>query len=109
MDLSRHSRDAKHVGPATLNQVDAEVRAILDTCHASATRILSAHRAMVDALATRLLGTEELRRAGIVELLGEAAEDSVPVAGDDDQLPVQHHVRDQADNAPDDDDLEERG
>lgn len=44
--------------PATLDAVDAEMRRIVDECYEEACRLLTAHRAQLDALAKALLERE---------------------------------------------------
>ncbi|MEU1628360.1 ATP-dependent zinc metalloprotease FtsH [Streptomyces sp. NPDC020096] len=49
--------------PATLDAVDAEMRRIVDECYEEACRLLTAHRAQLDALAEALLERETLEEA----------------------------------------------
>ncbi|SNY54237.1 ATP-dependent zinc metalloprotease FtsH [Paractinoplanes atraurantiacus] len=52
-----------NIAPATRELIDAEVRKIVEECHAEALSVLRAHRDQLDRLAHRLLDTETLDEA----------------------------------------------
>jgi cell division protease FtsH len=60
--------------PETSDQIDREVKRLLDTAYEEAKAILQAHRRQLDTVAAALFERESLDRAGLLELLG----DSVP-------------------------------
>jgi PAS domain S-box-containing protein len=68
----------------TAAAIDAEVRRIIDECHAEAGRLLGAHRAQLDLLAAALVARETLDGQEILEITGlpraPAVEESKPVA-----------------------------
>ena len=55
---------------ATAELIDAEVRQIIGESHAEATRLLTAHRKELDALATALLSRESLSEEEILAVTG---------------------------------------
>jgi cell division protease FtsH len=60
----------KDISEHTAQQVDKEVRRIIQECHAEATRLLKAHRSQLDALAKALLERETLDEVAIQEVTG---------------------------------------
>lgn len=60
----------KDISEHTAQQVDKEVRRIIQECHGEATRLLKAHRAQLDALAKALLERETLDEVAIQEVTG---------------------------------------
>jgi cell division protease FtsH len=61
---------SKPISEHTAQLIDAEVRRIIQECHAEATRLLNAHRAQLDALANALLDRETLDEQQIKEVTG---------------------------------------
>jgi len=55
---------------ATAELIDAEVRRIVEECQGEATRLLTAHRDKLVALATALLKAESLEERDILEVTG---------------------------------------
>lgn len=60
----------KDISEHTAQQVDQEVRRIIQECHAEATRLLKEHRAQLDALAKALLDRETLDEEAIKLVTG---------------------------------------
>ncbi|MEZ4756873.1 MAG: ATP-dependent zinc metalloprotease FtsH [Flavobacteriales bacterium] len=60
----------KDISEHTAQQVDQEVRRIIQECHTEATRLLKEHRAQLDALAKALLERETLDELAIREVTG---------------------------------------
>ena len=60
----------KDISEHTAQRVDAEVRRIIQECHAEATRLLMEHRVQLDALAKALLERETLDEQEIQEVTG---------------------------------------
>jgi cell division protease FtsH len=60
----------KDISEHTAQRIDAEVRRIIQECHAEATRLLKAQRAQLDALANALLERETLDEVAIQEVTG---------------------------------------
>lgn len=60
----------KDISEHTAQQVDQEVRRIIQECHTEATRLLMEHRAQLDALAKALLDRETLDEQEIREVTG---------------------------------------
>jgi cell division protease FtsH len=61
---------AKPFSEQTAEAIDAEVRRIIGESHAEATRLLTAHRAQLDALAAALVARETLNEQEILEVTG---------------------------------------
>lgn len=60
----------KEISEHTAQQVDQEVRRIIQECHAEATRLLTVHRAQLDQLAKALLDRETLDEQEIRQVTG---------------------------------------
>lgn len=60
----------KDISEHTAQQVDQEVRRIIQECHTEATRLLKEHRAQLDALAKALLERETLDEQEIQQVTG---------------------------------------
>jgi len=58
--LGRDYLATQHISPSTLEQIDAEVRSLLDTAEAEATRLLRSERRRLDAMADALREREVL-------------------------------------------------
>ena len=56
--------------PETADQIDREVKRLLDTAYQEAKAILLEHRAQLETVAAALFERETLDRAGLLELLG---------------------------------------
>jgi cell division protease FtsH len=62
-------------GEATATVIDEEVRRIAEECQADAERLLTEHRAQLDALAHALLRSESLDEAAVLEVTGIRPQD----------------------------------
>lgn len=60
----------KDISEHTAQRIDAEVRRIIQECHAEATRLLKEHRSQLDALAKALLDRETLDEQEIQQVTG---------------------------------------
>ena len=69
--LGRDYLATQHVSSATLEQVDAEVRRLLDDAETDATQMLKANRKRLDALAGALLDNEVLEGPALAQYLEE--------------------------------------
>jgi cell division protease FtsH len=67
--LGRDYLATQHVASTTLEQVDAEVRQLLDAAEREATQVLKAHRKRLDALADALVEHEVLEGPDLESLL----------------------------------------
>ena len=67
-------------GEATANLIDDEIRRIAEECQADAERLLTEHRAQLDALATALLKNDSLDEAQILDVTGIKARVTEPAA-----------------------------
>ena len=67
--LGRDYLATQHVSSQTLEQVDAEVRRLLDTAEQGATQLLKANRKRLDALAAALLDAEVLEGPALAQYL----------------------------------------
>ena len=67
--LGRDYLATQHVSSQTLEQVDAEVRRLLDTAEQGATQLLRANRKRLDALASALLDAEVLEGPALDQYL----------------------------------------
>ena len=67
--LGRDYLATQHVSSTTLEQVDLEVRQLLDAAEREATQLLRANRKRLDALADALVDREVLEGPGLAELL----------------------------------------
>ena len=63
-------RGERPFSEATSATIDAEVRRIIDECHAEAQRLLSAHRVQLDQLASALVERETLDEQEILNITG---------------------------------------
>ena len=72
------------VSEQLLNDVDEEVRRVIDECYTEARKLLAEHRARLDALATELLANETLDEADAYRAAGlePPARDDAVSAGD---------------------------
>jgi cell division protease FtsH len=70
---------ARPFSEETARMIDAEVLGIINGCHDEATRLLSQHRAELDALADALLARETLDEAEILEITGLPAAPALEV------------------------------
>jgi cell division protease FtsH len=71
--LGRDYLSTRDVSQPTLEQLDAEVRRILDEQEEVARRILSTHRRVLDSLASSLVTHETLQGAALEEALRDVA------------------------------------
>ena len=76
-----YSSGSKPFSEDTAQAIDAEVRRIIDECHAEATRLLTAHRPQLDALARALLERETLNEDEILAVTGLARSAKVGLDG----------------------------
>ena len=67
--LGRDYLATQHISSAVLEQIDAEVRQLLDAAEADATAVLKAHRKRMEALASALVDSEVLEGPALDELL----------------------------------------
>ena len=65
-------------GEATANLIDDEIRRIAEECQADAERLLTDHRAQLDALAAALLKNDSLDEAQILNVTGIKAQETAP-------------------------------
>jgi cell division protease FtsH len=68
-------------GEGTATLIDSEVRRIAEECQAEAEKLLTEHRAQLDALAHSLLRNDSLDEAEILEVTGIKARPAVGIAG----------------------------
>jgi cell division protease FtsH len=61
---------SKPFSEKTGDEIDAEVKRIIDECHEEATRLLAEHRPALDALAEALIQRETLNEDEILEVTG---------------------------------------
>jgi cell division protease FtsH len=72
--------EERNYSEETARAIDAEVRAILDAQHSRATRILTAKRELLEAMARRLLEVETLDRAELARIVGAPLDRGVAAA-----------------------------
>ena len=78
--LGREISEQRDYSDAVAEQIDAEVRRIIDAAHQFATAILTQHREKLDLVAQKLLEVETLEAAEFVALLEGKSIESTPSA-----------------------------
>lgn len=77
--LGRDYYEDRDYSESVAQQIDEEVKAIVDSCHARATELLMKHRAQLDAVAEALMEHETLDREEFLAVLrGESIEPKKP-------------------------------
>jgi cell division protease FtsH len=69
--LGREIGEQRDYSEAVAEKIDGEVSRIITEAHDQARRLLTEHRAKLDALAERLLEIETINRAEFLEIIGE--------------------------------------